>query len=123
MSGDRQALEVSEPVGPVYLHPGAQAESLGQALAGLGFTVRVLRARAHQNHPCVLVGSGPGRVVRAAGCVYAGPDQDGVWRFWLALQADPLAMEPLAPISDVSVTADAVDRALTLARAAFTQAG
>jgi hypothetical protein len=102
---------------PVYLHPGDQAEALGEALSALGFTTEVLKTGGHQQHPCVVVTSGPGRVVRAAEYVYAGPDEAGQWLFWLSCSLqDPLDLEPVAPISDVSVTADHLARTLAGAR-------
>lgn len=109
---------MSSQVRPVYLHPGDQAQALGEALSRLGFTAEVLKSGAHQQHPCVVVTSGPVRVIGAAEYVYAGPDQAGHWLFWLSCtQQDPLDMEPVAPISDVSVTADHIARTLTAARA------
>ena len=110
-------------VRPVYLNPGVQAQALGAALARLGFTVEVLKWRAHQRHPCVVVGSGPGRIVRATGYVYAAPDGDGQWWFWQSsCLADPVGLERIAPLSDVSVTADTVARALTGTRVLGRQA-
>jgi len=108
---------MSSQVRPVCLHPGDQALALGEALARLGFTTEVLKSGGHQQHPCVVVTSGPARVMRAAEYVYAGPDQAGQWLFWLSCsQQDPLDLEPVAPISDVSVTADHLARTLTAAR-------
>lgn len=103
-------------VAPVYLNPHAQAGALALALRRLGFTAEKLTGHAKGGHPCVKVESGPGRVVTTPGLVYAGPGDDGAWWFWLASRSDPLDLEPLAMLSDVSVTADAVDRALTAAR-------
>jgi hypothetical protein len=104
-------------VRPVYLHPGTQAEALGEALGRLGFTAEVLRSGAHQQHPCIVVDSGPARIMRAAEYVYAGPDEAGQWWFWVSCsQQDPVDLEPVAPISDVSATADHIARALTRAR-------
>jgi hypothetical protein len=108
---------MSGQVRPVYLHPGNQAVALGEALEKLGFTTEVLKSRAHQQHPCVVVDSGPERIVRATEYVYAGPDKAGQWWFWLSSSLeDPVDLEPVAPISDVSVTADHLARALTRAR-------
>jgi hypothetical protein len=101
---------------PVYLNPHAQAGALAAALTRLGFTAEKLPGHARGGHPCVTVETGPGRIVTAPGLVYAGPGDDGAWWFWLASQSDPIGLEPLALISDVSVTADAIDRALTRAR-------
>jgi hypothetical protein len=107
---------MSGTVRPVYLNPGSQAEALGAALTGLGFTVEVLRRDGHHQHPCVVVNSGPARVVYRTEYVYAAPDDDGDWWFWQPSASDPVAMERIAPVSDVSVTADHVDRTLTRAR-------
>jgi hypothetical protein len=94
-------------VGPVYLHPGSQARSLGAALARLGFTVEVLTARAHQVHPCVVVTSGPARFVDGTEYLYAAPDDEsGIWWFWRVSSRDPLVFEQVAPLSEVSAAAD-----------------
>jgi hypothetical protein len=115
---------MSGQVRPVYLHPGNQAEALGEALAKLGFTTEVLKTGGHQQHPCVVVGSGPGRVVRATEYVYAGPDEGGQWWFWVSSSLeDPVDLEPVAPVSDVSVTADHLARTLTAARVPGLRAG
>ena len=114
---------MSGTVRPVYLHPGTQAEALGVVLAGLGFTVEVLKSGAHQQHPCVVLTSGPARVMRAAEYVYAGPDEAGRWLFWVSRSLDdPVDLEPVAPISDVSVTADHLARTLARARVPGRQA-
>jgi hypothetical protein len=108
---------MSGQIRPVYLHPGNQAEALAAALNQLGFTAEVLRQRGHQQHPCIVVDSGPARIVRATEYVYAGPDEAGQWWFWVSSsQQDPVDLEPIAPISDVSATADHLARALTCAR-------
>jgi hypothetical protein len=107
---------MSGTVRPVYLNPGSQAEALGAALTGLGFTTEVLRWRAHLHHPCVVVNSGPARVANRTEYVYAAPDDDGDWWFWQPAATDSVAMERIAPLSDVSVTADHIDRTLTRAR-------
>jgi hypothetical protein len=80
-----------------------------------------LGAHASGGFPCLRVATGPGRIVTAPGLVYAGPGDDGAWWFWLASQSDPLDLEPIALLSDVSVTADAIDQALTHARIPLTQ--
>jgi hypothetical protein len=62
--------------------------------------------------------------MRAAEYVYAGPDEAGLWWFWVSCSlTDPVGMEPVAPISDVSVTADHIARTLTCARVQGRQAG
>jgi hypothetical protein len=114
---------VSGQVRPVYLHPGSQAQALGAALGRLGFTAEVLTWGAHLQHPCVVVDSGPGRAVAVTEYVYAAPDEAGLWWFWLSCsRLDPVDLEPVAPISDVSATADHLARALTCARAQQTLA-
>ena len=101
----------AQQVGPVYLNPATQAQSLGAALARLGFTVEVLTARAHQNHPCVVVTSGPARFVDGTEHLYAAPDdRDGSWWFWRVSSRDPLDFEQVAPLSEVSAAADHLTR-------------
>lgn len=107
---------VSGAVRPVRLDPRAQAHALGAALDALGFTAEVLSARDHQQHPCVIVTSGPGRIALGACYVYAAPSDDGSWLFWRSSLEDPLDTEPVAPISEVSVAADAISRELTRVR-------
>jgi hypothetical protein len=115
---------VSGPVGPVYLHPGSQAKALAAALCRLGFIAGVLKSHEHRMHPCVAVDSGPARTVKAVCYVYAAPDEESQWWFWASsVMGDPIALEAVAPLSEVSVAADAVARAVTLACAVFPQAG
>lgn len=104
---------MSAVAGP--LRRGAQAGALAGALRELGFTAAVLKARGHQRHPCVVVGSGPARLVRAAGLVYAAPDDAGEWWFWLAERRNPVDVTRVAALSEVSLAACEVDRALTRA--------
>jgi hypothetical protein len=104
-------------VGPVYLSPVVQAEALAGALERAGFTARVLKSRDHMQHPCVVVTCGPGRHLERAEYVYAAPAPgwEGRWWFWQPSPDDPIVMTPVAPISDVSLTADRVTReAVTL---------
>jgi hypothetical protein len=103
--------------GPVWLDPAAQVHALAALLARLGLAAEVVKDPDGTAPPCVAV-SGFAASGTAYGYVHAGPDQDGVWRWWLALPGGP-ALEPGAPLCEVSSTADAVSRAL--ARAA--QAG
>lgn len=95
------------------LEPHVQARALGEALARLGFTAEVLSVRDHQLHPCVTVTSGPGRTVPGAVYVYAAPDGGGCWLFWRSSLADPLDVEPLAPVTDVPEAASAIGRELS----------
>jgi hypothetical protein len=102
---------------PVWLDPAVQARALAALLARLGLAAEVVGDRDGTAIPCVAVsGFAAGGV--AYGYVHAAQDQDGVWRWWLALPGGP-ALEAGAPLCEVSSTADAVVRAL--ARAA--QAG
>jgi hypothetical protein len=106
---------MSGAVRPVYLNPGTQAAALGTALARLGFTVEVLKARAHLKHPCVVVSSGLTRLLHQPEYVYAAPGDDGEWWFWWPSPDDLVVLEPIARLSEVSVTADRIAR--TRARA------
>ena len=115
---------MSGTVQPVYLHPGSQADALAAALGRLGFTTTVLKSRDHMRHPCVAVSCGPGRHLLRTEYVYAAPDPggDGRWWFWQPSPDDPLVMNPVAPISEVSATADLVTRSVTWFRADSAQA-
>jgi hypothetical protein len=108
---------VSAAAGRVRLSQGTQAETLARALRELGFTATVLKTRGHQRHPCVVAGSGPARQVQPAGLVYAAPDDSGEWWFWLADRCNPVDVTRVAALSEVSLAASEVDRAL--ARAVF----
>lgn len=104
-------------VTPLWLDPAVQARALAALLARLRLAAEVVDDPAGAVAPCVAVsGLAAGGV--AYGYVHAAQDQDGVWRWWLALPGGP-ALEAGAPLCEVSLTADAVSRAL--ARAA--QAG
>jgi hypothetical protein len=108
---------VSGQVRPVYLHPGSQARALGEALNALGFAAEVLKYGGHEQHPCVVVAGGPQRIVAATEYVYAAPDEAGQWWFWVSSSLeDPVDLEPVTPISDVSAAADHLARTLTRAR-------
>jgi hypothetical protein len=101
----------------VWLDPAAQARALAGLLARLGLAGEVVGDPDGAAAPCVAVsGFAAGGV--AHGYVHAAEDQAGVWRWWLALPGGA-ALEAGAPLCEVSLTADAVVRAL--ARAA--QAG
>ena len=107
---------MSGPV-PVCLDPEAQARALAALLARLGLAAEVIDAPDGKAAPCVAVSDYAAGGV-AHGYVHAAEDQDGVWRWWLALPGGP-GLDPGGPLCEVSSTADAVSRAL--ARAA--QAG
>jgi hypothetical protein len=101
----------------VWLDPAAQAGALAALLARLGLAAEVVDAPGGASRLCVAVsGFAAGGV--AHGYVHAAEDQFGLWRWWLALPGGA-ALEAGAPLCEVSLTADAVVRAL--ARAA--QAG
>lgn len=110
---------MSAAVGGVCLGKGAQVEALAGALRELGFTAIVLKSRGHGRHPCVVAGSGPARVVREAGVVYAAPDDCGEWWFWLAGFRNQVDVTRVAALSEVCLAAGEVDRALTSSRAVF----
>jgi hypothetical protein len=111
---------VSAAAGPVNPGKGTQADALARALRELGFTATVLKSRGHGRHPCVVADSGPARLVRAAGLVYAAPDDDsGEWWFWLADRRNPVDVTRVAALSEVSLAADQVARALTRSRVVF----
>ena len=94
----------------VWLDPAAQAGALAALLARLGLAAEVVGAPGGASAPCVAVcGLAAGGV--AYGYVYAAEDQVGVWRWWLALPGGA-ALEAGAPLCEVSLTADAVVRAL-----------
>lgn len=99
---------------PVYLDPAAQAVELAHTLAQYGFTAQALIAQAHHLHPCVKVTGSYVRHVPSPEYVYAAPDEDGAWWFWRPKASDPLDMEPVAPISEVSVTADQFSRSFAV---------
>jgi hypothetical protein len=105
---------VSGPA-PAWLDPAAQARALAALLARLGLAAELVGDPGGAVAPCVAVrGLAAGGV--AYGYVHAAQDQFGVWRWWLALPGGA-ALEAGAPLCEVSLTADAVVRAL--ARAAL----
>jgi hypothetical protein len=97
---------------PVCLDPHAQAMALARALGGKGFTTIVLATGGHQEHPCVLVASGPERLARETECIYAAPEE-GQWWFWGAPLFSWEPLERIAPVSEIDVTADKITCALT----------
>jgi hypothetical protein len=94
----------------VWLDPAAQARALAALLARLGLAAEVVDDPGGAAAPCVAV-SGFAAGGTAYGCVHAAQDQAGVWRWWLALPGGA-ALEAGAPLCEVSLTADAVVRAL-----------
>ena len=100
--------------GPVWLDPVSQARALAELLARLGLAAEVITGdRGVTAAPCVAVsGLVAGGV--ACGYVHAAEDEFGVWRWWLALPGGA-DLEAGAPLCEVSVTADAVVRALARA--------
>jgi hypothetical protein len=104
---------VNGAVIPLWLDPAVQARALAALLARLGLAAEVVNDPAGAAPPCVAVsGLAAGGV--AYGYVHAAQDRDGVWRWWLALPGGP-ALEAGAPLCEVSLTADAVSRALVRA--------
>jgi hypothetical protein len=100
-------------VGPVWLDPAAQARALAALLARLGLAAEVVDDRDGAAPRCVAVSSfAVGGT--AYGYVHAAQDQDGRWRWWLALPGGP-GLEAGAPLCEVSSTAHAVSRALARA--------
>jgi len=108
---------VSGAVGPVWLDPAAQVRALAALLERLGLAAEVVGDPDGAVPACVAV-SGLAAGGTAYGYVHAALDRDGTWRWWLALPGGPV-LEAGSPLCEVSLTADAVSRAL--ARAA--QAG
>jgi hypothetical protein len=108
---------MSDVVRPSHLHPGNQAEALGAALNQLGFTATVLKTRGHQKHPCVVVESGRTRQLQVTEYIYAAPDDGGHWWFWWS------SLEQIAPLRDISVTADTIVRVLARFRGIYIQTG
>jgi hypothetical protein len=97
----------------VWLDPAAQARALAVLLARLGLAAEVVGDPGGASRLCVAVsGFAAGGV--AHGYVHAAEDQFGVWRWWLALPGGA-ALEAGAPLCEVSLTADAVVRALARA--------
>lgn len=93
---------------PVWLDPAAQVRALAALLVRLGLAAEVVGDRAAV--PCVAV-SGLVAGGTAYGYVHTAEGQSGVWRWWLALPGGA-ALEAGARLCEVSLTADAVVRAL-----------
>jgi hypothetical protein len=96
----------------VWLDPVAQVSALAALLARLGLAAEVVGDRGAAV-PCVAV-SGVVAGGTAYGYVHAAEDEFGVWRWWLALPGG-MDLEAGAPLCEVSLTADAVVRALARA--------
>jgi hypothetical protein len=98
---------------PVYLNPAEQAEALALALNALGFSTRVHKARQFMYHPCVVIHCGPTRHVKEPEYVYCAPEPSGdYWFFWRVDPGDKLRVEKIAPIAQVSNTADLLARTI-----------
>jgi hypothetical protein len=93
---------------PVALDPRAQAEALAGALRDNGLTATVLIYGGHQQHPCVEITGGRDWRGNEIEWVYAAPE-DGHWWFWWS------SLELIAPVSEVSIAADVIARAFTVA--------
>lgn len=100
-------------VGPVWLDPAAQAGALAALLSRLGLATEVVGEPDGAVPLCVAV-SGLAAGGTAYGYAHAAQDQNGMWRWWLALPGGP-ALKAGAPLCEVSLTADAVCRALARA--------
>jgi hypothetical protein len=98
---------------PVFLSPAEQAEALAQALAQLGFSTEVWKSRDYMYHPCVVVRCGTRHLLQTE-YIFAGPNSrdSGEWWFWRASPDDPLVMEVVYPISQISATADLLARTI-----------
>lgn len=94
---------------PPQVIPRVQAHALADELGRRGFIAAVLRTRGHQLHPCVHIAGRRGW--HRAEYIYAAPDQDR-WQFWWS------CLYPIAPVSDITATAETITRVLTPARAA-----
>ena len=105
-------MSVADP--PPQLIPRVQAHALAQELGRRGFTAAVLRTHGHQLHPCVHIAGCRGW--HRAEYIYAAPDQ-GRWWFWWS------CLHPIAPVSDITITAEKITRVLAPNRAAHLLSG
>lgn len=99
---------------PVWVSPAEQADALADALAALGFSCEVWRARDYMQHPCIVIKCGPKIHLRYVEHVFVGPNphDDGEWWYWRVSPEDPLAMEKITPVSQPSAAADLLVRTL-----------
>ena len=110
---------MTEVANPLYLSPAVQAKALAEALNKLGFNADVRAWREFLLHPCVVIQCGK-RHVQQVEYVFAAPEMGGDDRFWFWRCApdDPLVMERITPISNVSATADLLARTIPQVREA-----
>ncbi len=99
---------------PAQPSPRVQAHALACELGRRGFTATVLKKRGHQRHPCVHIAGRRGW--HRAEYIYAAP-AEGHWWFWWS------SLDLIAPVSDVTTTAETITRVLTPAQAAVRLAG
>jgi hypothetical protein len=92
----------------------AQAHALAQELGRRGFTATVVRTRDHRLNPCVHIAGRRGWYRDEY--IYAASADDGWWFWWSSL-------DPIAPVSDITATADKITSGLTPALAACRAAG
>jgi hypothetical protein len=104
---------MSSPDQAAQPSPRQQARALARELTQRGFIATVVRQR-NQRHPCVHIAARRGW--HQAEYIYAAPDQ-GRWWFWWS------SLDPIAPISDLTATADTITGMLTPALAACRRAG
>jgi hypothetical protein len=104
---------MTEVANPVYLSPAVQAEALAEALNQFGFGTSVWKWRDYLLHPCVVIRCGT-RHVQQTEYVFAAPEMGGddSWWFWRISPDDPLVMERVAPVTNISATADLLARTL-----------
>jgi hypothetical protein len=104
---------MTELATPVYINPAIQAEALAEALNQQGFQTDVWKWRDYLLHPCVVIRCGT-RHVQQTEYVFAAPEMGGddSWWFWRISPDDPLVMERVAPVTNISATADLLARTL-----------
>jgi hypothetical protein len=99
---------MSSPDQPAQPNPRMQAHALAQELSRRGFTATVVKSR-NQQHPCVHIAARRGW--HQAEYIYAAPDQGRWWFWWSSLEA-------IAPVSDLTATAETITGVLIPALAA-----
>ena len=92
-----------EPV----LDPRVQADELAALLTARGFVTVVHKTGGHLQNPCIQVRAGRHQLTETTEYVYVVQD-DNTGRYWF-WSSD---LEPIAPATAVSITADRVARLL-----------
>jgi hypothetical protein len=96
-------IDLAEPV----LDPHIQAEELARLLTARGLITTVHKTGGHLLCPCIQVRAGRHQLTESTEYVYLVPDDNtGQYWFWSS------SMDPIAPATEVSVTADWVARLL-----------